>query len=55
MDMDKAAIYQAYASSPQIYVLNEPSSNLDKKAVNRIHHILAGMNTKMNWRKCIWS
>ena len=31
MDMDKAAIYQAYASSPQIYVLNEPSSNLDKK------------------------
>ena len=31
MDMDKAAIYQAYASSPQIYVLNEPSSNLDKR------------------------
>ena len=31
MDMDKAAIYQAYASSPQIYVLNEPSSNLVKR------------------------
>ena len=37
-----------YAAEPQIYVLDEPSSNLDKKAVNRIHDIFARMKANGN-------
>ncbi len=30
-----------YASDPEIFVMDEPTSNLDRKAINRLHQILA--------------
>ena len=47
-EKQQIACGSVYAAEPQIYVLDEPSSNLDKKAVNRIHDIFAKMKANGN-------
>jgi len=47
-EKQQIACGSVYAAEPQIYVLDEPSSNLDKKAVNRIHDIFARMKANGN-------
>jgi energy-coupling factor transport system ATP-binding protein len=39
-EKQQIAVGSAYATQPQVYVLDEPSSNLDKKAIQRLHDIL---------------
>ena len=47
-EKQQIACGSVYAAEPQIYVLDESSSNLDKKAVNRIHDIFARMKANGN-------
>ncbi|HRU97797.1 MAG TPA: energy-coupling factor transporter ATPase [Ruminococcus sp.] len=47
-EKQQIACGSVYAADPQIYVLDEPSSNLDKKAINRIHDIFAKMKANGN-------
>ena len=42
-EKQQIACGSVYASDPRIYVMDEPSSNLDKKAIHRLHDILAKM------------
>ncbi len=35
-----------YTASPSVYVLDEPSSNLDRKAIRRLHEILKKIKTE---------
>ena len=36
-EKQQIACGSAYAAQPQVYVLDEPSSNLDRKAIRRLH------------------
>ena len=47
-EKQQIACGSVYAAEPQVYVLDEPSSNLDKKAINRIHDIFARMKANGN-------
>ena len=47
-EKQQIACGSVYAAQPQIYVMDEPSSNLDKKAINRIHDIFAKMKANGN-------
>lgn len=42
-EKQQIACGSVYASDPRVYVMDEPSSNLDKKAIRRLHDILARM------------
>ncbi|MBR4669306.1 MAG: ATP-binding cassette domain-containing protein [Butyrivibrio sp.] len=39
-EKQQIACGSVYASDPEIFVMDEPTSNLDRKAINRLHHIL---------------
>ena len=39
-EKQQIAVGSAYATQPQVYVMDEPSSNLDKKAIRRLHDVL---------------
>ena len=40
-EKQQIAVGSAYTAAPDVYVLDEPSSNLDKKAIKRLRDILA--------------
>ncbi len=40
-EKQQIAVGSAYTAEPEVYVLDEPSSNLDKKAIKRLKDILA--------------
>ena len=42
-EKQQIACGSVYASEPRVYVMDEPSSNLDKKAIHRLHDILVKM------------
>ena len=42
-EKQQIACGSVYASEPRVYVMDEPSSNLDKKAIRRLHDILVKM------------
>ncbi|MDR1440207.1 MAG: ATP-binding cassette domain-containing protein [Clostridiales bacterium] len=39
-EKQQIAVGSAYATQPQVYVLDEPSSNLDRKAIRRLRDVL---------------
>ena len=39
-EKQQIACGSVYTADPKVYVLDEPSSNLDKKAIVRLHEIL---------------
>ena len=39
-EKQQIACGSVYAAQPEVYVLDEPSSNLDRKAIHRLHEIL---------------
>ena len=42
-EKQQIACGSVYASGPRVFVMDEPSANLDKKAIRRLHNILAKM------------
>lgn len=40
-EKQQIACGSVYTAEPEVYVLDEPSSNLDRKAITRLHDILA--------------
>ena len=42
-EKQQIACGSVYTSDPKVYVLDEPSSNLDKKAIKRLHDILVAV------------
>lgn len=45
-EKQQIACGSVYAAQPQVYVLDEPSSNLDRGAVRRLHDILARIKAR---------
>ncbi|MBQ9007215.1 MAG: ATP-binding cassette domain-containing protein [Atopobiaceae bacterium] len=47
-EKQQIACGSVYAAQPKIYVMDEPSSNLDRKAIKRLHSILARIMAEGN-------
>ncbi len=45
-EKQQIACGSVYTADPEVFVLDEPSSNLDRKAINRLHDILEKIKSK---------
>ena len=45
-EKQQIACGSVYASDPEVFVMDEPTSNLDRKAINRLHQILSKLKSE---------